>query len=80
MVQYQNMKSNNIDTTLLSYKPHLLKAEEVAKYLNVSRSFVYRLIQKGIIPSVYLGKSRRVRPEDLDNFIEQNIRSRMGDF
>ena len=31
-----------------------------AKFLGVSRSFVYRLISEGVLPSVKLGKSRRV--------------------
>jgi len=67
------MESNNIVSTIPNYKSQLMKAEEVAKFLNVSRSFVYRLIQKGVIPSVCLGKARRVRPHDLEDFIEQNI-------
>ncbi len=43
----------------------LLKASQVAKALNVSLSFVYQLMQKGIIPTVRILGSRRVRPEDL---------------
>ncbi len=67
------MEHNNLNSTLTDYRTQLMKAEEVADFLNVSLSFIYRLIQKGIIPSVYLGKSRRIRPCDLEEFIEQNI-------
>lgn len=51
---------------------HLLNANEVASCLNVSRSMVFALIQRGDLPSVRFGRCIRVRPEDLANFIEQN--------
>jgi excisionase family DNA binding protein len=50
----------------------LLKGNEVADYLNVSRSQAYTLMQKGIIPTIRLGKNIRVNMEDLENFIDQN--------
>jgi excisionase family DNA binding protein len=51
----------------------LLKGNEVAKLLNVSRSFAYLLMQTGHIPTVRLGRSIRVRPQDLVEYIEENI-------
>jgi putative molybdopterin biosynthesis protein len=51
----------------------LLKPEEVAEILNISRSFAYLLMQSGQIPTVRLGKARRVRLEDLNNYIEKNF-------
>ena len=56
----------------------LLKANDVAKYLNVSKSYVYMLMQSGAIPTVRLGKSVRVRPKDLEIFIQSNV-SPVGD-
>jgi len=53
----------------------LLKASDVAKLLNVSRSYAYLLMQSEEIPTVHIGKSRRVRPQDLKAYIEQNIYS-----
>lgn len=53
----------------------LLKANEVAEILNISRSHAYLLMQSGEIPTVRLGKSCRVRPRDLADYIEKNIRS-----
>ncbi|MFO0852416.1 MAG: helix-turn-helix domain-containing protein [Gemmataceae bacterium] len=38
----------------------LERVGDAAKFLGVSRSFVYRLIQGGVLPSVKLGGSRRV--------------------
>lgn len=51
----------------------LPKAEEVAELLNISRSFVYLLMQTGQIPTVRLGQSCRVRPKDLEEYIKKNI-------
>ena len=50
----------------------LLKAKDVAEILNLSRSKTYHLMQIGEIPTVRIGKSRRVRPEDLIKYIESN--------
>jgi hypothetical protein len=33
----------------------------------------YTLMQRGEIPTVRIGKARRVRPEDLIKYIESNI-------
>lgn len=51
----------------------LLKAQDVAELLSVSRSFAYALMQSGQIPTVQLGKAVRVRPEDLEKFIQLNL-------
>lgn len=51
----------------------LLNAEEVAELLSVSRSFAYALMQTGQIPTIHLGRSVRVRPEDLEEFIQLNF-------
>lgn len=51
----------------------LLKAEDVATILNVSRSYAYLLMENGSLPTVRLGKSCRVRPQDLEDFIERNL-------
>ena len=48
----------------------LLKADEVAEILNISRAFTYKQMQQGKIRSVVIGGARRIRPEDLMDFIE----------
>jgi excisionase family DNA binding protein len=50
----------------------LLKAKDVAEILQISRAMAYILMQRGEIPTVRIGKARRVRPEDLIKFIENN--------
>jgi excisionase family DNA binding protein len=51
----------------------LLKAVQVAEILNVSRAFAYQLMQKGIIPTVKILGSRRVRLTDLLRFIQESV-------
>jgi excisionase family DNA binding protein len=50
----------------------LLKAKEVADILKISRAMAYNLMLRGEIPTVRIGKCRRVRPEDLIMYIESN--------
>jgi excisionase family DNA binding protein len=61
-------------------RPRLLTADEVARELNVSRSFAYQMMQDGTIPVVRLGRAVRCRPQDLDAFIVANVSngSRVG--
>ncbi|PWB53907.1 MAG: DNA-binding protein [Anaerolineales bacterium] len=53
----------------------LLKAKDVAEILKISRAMAYTLMQRGEIPTVRIGKARRVRPEDLIKYIESNTNS-----
>ena len=50
----------------------LLKAKEVAEILKISRAMAYTLMQRGEIPTVRIGKARRVQPEDLIEYINKN--------
>ena len=50
----------------------LLRASQVAQILNISISKAYRLMQNGEIPTVSIGRSKRVRPDDLDGYINKN--------
>ncbi len=54
----------------------LLRGDDVAEILNVSRAFAYRLMAQGEIPTVRLGRSVRVRPNDLDQFLENSVHHR----
>jgi len=51
----------------------LLKAADIAKFLNISKSMAYRLMQTGEIPTVSIGNAKRVRPLDLHDFINTNL-------
>ena len=50
-------------------EPTLMKINEVAAYLSVSRATVYRFIHRDGLPYVHVGPRRRVRREDLEAWI-----------
>jgi len=51
----------------------LLKVSDVARMTQISPSQVYTMIQEGMLPAVRFGSALRVRPEDLQKFIEVNL-------
>jgi len=56
----------------------LLKPEEVAEILQVSKPFAYVLLKRGEIPVLRIGNLVRVRREDLDKYIQR--KSKPDDF
>ena len=66
------MSKNNEAVISPSPTYRLLKAEEVATILNVSRSFAYQLMKSGQLRTVRLGHSVRVHPADLEKYIVKN--------
>jgi excisionase family DNA binding protein len=51
----------------------LLTAAEVADQLRVSTMTVYRLIRRGELPAVRVGRNYRVRERDLHAFLDQQV-------
>lgn len=51
----------------------LLTAAEVAEQLRVSTMTVYRLIRSGELPAVRVGRNYRVRADDLDEYLDQQV-------
>ena len=52
-------------------RPEVLSAEQLAMYIGCGRTYAYKLISDGSIPSFKLGRLRRVRRSDADRFIER---------
>jgi len=52
----------------------LLKTVEVARRLSISRAFVYVLMDRGDLPYVQLGRTRRVRQEDVEKLLADSTR------
>jgi len=48
----------------------LLRPEEVAQRLGVSRTLVYELLSSRRLESIHIGRSRRVPVSALDAFVE----------
>jgi excisionase family DNA binding protein len=67
------MDKTKIYPEITTNNNRLLKAEEVAELLNISRSFAYLLMHTGQIPTVRFGRACRVKPQDLAKYIEKNI-------
>ncbi|MHB1087561.1 MAG: helix-turn-helix domain-containing protein [Acidimicrobiales bacterium] len=53
----------------LSIRKLLLTVPEVGQILAISRSKVYELLESGSMPSVYIGRSRRIRVSDVEAFV-----------
>lgn len=47
----------------------MLDVSQVAEYLRISRSMVYKLIEGQRIPAIRIGRLLRVRKDELDNAI-----------
>jgi excisionase family DNA binding protein len=48
----------------------LLRVHEVAERLAISRSMAWRLTAEGRLPVVRIGRAIRIRPADLEAYIE----------
>jgi excisionase family DNA binding protein len=49
----------------------LLTVNEVADLLRVSRMTVYRLIKEGQLAAIRVGRSYRLREDDVDEYLRQ---------
>jgi len=49
----------------------LLDVNGTAVVLNCDRSTVYRLLRDGDLSAVRVGKRRRIRPEDIESYLER---------
>jgi excisionase family DNA binding protein len=52
---------------------HLLSARDVADRLGVSERYVFILLARGELPSIKLGKLRRIPAAALDRFVEERL-------
>lgn len=67
-------RPSTLQESLPLRKP-LLKVPAVAEALGLSMSKVHEMLRSEEIPSLKIDKSRRVRQEDLDDFIERQMAS-----
>lgn len=51
----------------------LLRVEDTAKALNISRAQLYPRLMSGEIPSIRIGRSRRIPLEALRDWIERQV-------
>lgn len=51
----------------------LLKVADVVKITQLSSSQIYTLIQEGTLTAIRFGHAVRIRPQDLEKFIQENL-------
>lgn len=61
--------SLNLDNLI---KKPFLTPDELAKFLNISRSSIYRLIENRMIAFYKIGGSLRFRKEDIEGYLEKS--------
>ena len=66
-------KERHATMELSVHQDEFLTASELAKILKISKALVYRMIQIKEIPSFSIGRTVRVRRDDLDTFIESHM-------
>jgi len=54
-------------------EPLLLRVEEAARMLSLSRTTVYELMESGQLPSIKCGTARRIPRAALDEWIAQQL-------
>ncbi len=54
-------------------EPNILTVSEAANALRIGRTAMYELLSKGEIPSFTVGRSRRLRRSDLDDYIKRRV-------
>ena len=54
----------------------LLTVREAAELLKLGPRCLYEKIRSGALPAVTLGRTRRIRAEDLQDFIARNLSGR----
>ncbi len=66
-------ESKSVDRVDGGY-PRLLRLEDVADRLAISKSMAWKLIALDQLRSVRIGRAVRVRPEDLEAYLERAVR------
>jgi len=58
---------------VVSRSPLLLRIDEVADRLAISRASTYRLIQRGEIPTVHIGSAVRIPADALERWLQDQV-------
>lgn len=59
------------DQTPFIFEKLLYRVEEVADLLSLSRATVWRLVEQGDLPTVQVGRSRRITSAQLTDFVRR---------
>jgi excisionase family DNA binding protein len=70
-----NMVAIGADVTVLARNEELT-SQQAADFLNMSRQYMVRLLERGDIASTKVGTHRRIRAEDLANYRQRRDKGR----
>lgn len=56
----------------------LLRPEQAAETMNVSRTVIYELMRRGELDSVKIGRSRRIKPSAIVSYVERLHQEEVG--
>ena len=66
---FRNWEKGSLHMAQPPAEPRFLTVAEVASHMRVSTMTVYRLIKAGDMAAVRVGKSYRVREDDVDRYL-----------
>ncbi len=69
-------KRPNVAEPVGGTAPRLLRVDDIADRLAISRSMAWKLVSSGEMRSVRIGRAVRVRPSDLESYITDPARER----
>jgi predicted DNA-binding transcriptional regulator AlpA len=50
---------------------------DVLRLLNISRTALWHIRERGLLPSVHVGRALRFRPQDVERYIKRQTRRRL---
>ena len=68
-LQWLGQRSEGVLMAHADGRPRFMTVAEVAQFMRVSTMTVYRLIKAGDLAAVRVGKSYRIREDDVDQYL-----------
>ncbi len=56
-------------------RPRVMTIDEVAKYLRIHKSTIYRMVREGLIPASKVGNRWRFRKDVIDHWLTEKERA-----
>lgn len=69
-------KRADVANLVVGTAPRLLRVDDIADRLAISRSMAWKLVASGEMRSVRIGRAVRIRPNDLESYITDPARER----
>jgi excisionase family DNA binding protein len=71
------MENRYLDTS--AEQPLLLTVPGAARLLSVSRDYVYSLMRRGDLPSVKIGRTRRIKRADVEAWLDRQFQEQANE-